>query len=566
MKNKIASVALLALLAGSLVGCANAGTEVAFQPGSSIVIGEQAQLENLNSGVATGIASSQAAANLAYLTMPSFYGHASSGELLANSDFGTVTRVSNTTVDYKLTGKARWSDGKPVTGNDLNLSVVAAKTGFDSVTGAGFNTNLHATSLAQAHVITVSANELKLSYSQVPADWQTNLPITAPAHLIAPNGLATTAGVAEAAKNYNEYSAFTVAGVAQTVAKQRLITAGAYLIKSASPKQVRLVHNPNFVWGQKPVVDKITIDYFNGPGKLLAALKSGAVDLATPQETATTSWQQISDAVGAAKGTSVKGVGPNNELVVLNHNTGATFSADTYNGDSTKAQLLAMGFMHFIPRSGIYNTLLAGSALSKTDSFAFANGSSNYSSSVEQNGTSSYAFQNQELAQENWQKAGFARKLTVRVLFDSNNPRGQLEYAQLAQWGKVSGFNIQNVSTNNVNAVLLSGGWDVLIGAFPRADQSLATAAALGGGLDGLSAKKLNSALTALGKEPDPAKRSGLLSALDQQLVASYAGLPLFELPSMIYTAKKLGEYQPNLGLQNLTWGYPFWSVSTASK
>ena len=80
----------------------------------------------------------------------------------------------------------------------------------------------------------------------------------------------------------------------------------------------------------------------------------------------------------------------------------------------------------------------------------------------------------------------------VRVLFDSNNPRGQLEYSQLAQWGKVSGFNIQNVSAANVNQVLLSGGWDLYIGTFPRLESSLQTVAQLAGPLNGATLPKLN--------------------------------------------------------------------------
>jgi len=566
LRKLLVGIALLAFLGGSLVGCANQSTDVSFTPGSSLTIGQQWLLENANAGVASSLGGSTAASELAILTMPTFYGHAADGTLIANTDFGTVTRKSDTTVTYKLTGKAKWSDGKPVSGSDLNLSVVAATSGFDATTQTGFESRLHSTSLALARVVKVSQTELTLKYPVVPADWQTNLPITAAAHVVAPNGLSTPQSIAEAGKNYTQLTAFALNGVAQAVDLKNFPTAGAYLVTELKADTIFLAHNPEYSWGQAPTVDKLTIKLFNGAGALLKAIKLGSVDLAAPTDTASTSWQQISQLIGSAKGKLVKGIGPDNELVVLNHNAGATFAAATYNGDTAKAALLASGFMHYVPRAGIYSTLLAGSALTKTDSFAFANGTSNYNSSVEQNGTKAYQFQNQELAQEKWQKAGFARKLVVRVLFDSNNPRGQLEYSQLAQWGKVSGFNIQNVSTANVNQALLLGGWDVYIGSFARLDQSPETVAQLSGSLTGLNNGKLSAEIAGLAKITDTTKRAAALSQIERQLIANYAGLPLFELPSMIFTSKKLSKYQANIALQNLTWGYPFWSVSASSK
>ena len=576
---KLAATAVLASsLAATLVialsGCTSTAT-VAFVPGTQLVLGEQAPLQNLNSAVAADSASSRVSQELAYLTMPAFFGYDANGNPVANQGFGSVELGSGNTVVYKLTGKAKWTDGQPVTGEDLNLSVVAATNPYDPVALTGLQSNLQFTSLASAAVTSVSKTGLTLKYTKVPADWQTNLPITAAAHLVDPTNTLATAGAApsaEVAANYFAQTAFSIDGNSQKVESKYLATAGAYKIVKASSGSVSLVHNADFNWGPAATIDKLTIKFFTSGSALLTAVKAGQVDVAAPLETAGTSWTQIQDAVKAAPGTATTGIGPNNEVVLLNHGAGSAFAAATYNGDATKAKLLSEAFQHFIPRAGIYSTLLSGSALNKTDSFVFGYGSSDYSASTQQNGTSALQFQNAELAQELWQRAGFARTIKVRVLFDAANPRAQLEYSQLAQWGKVSGFTMQNFSADNVNSVLQTGGWDIYIADLPRLGLSVGSLESVSGALTHIDDSKiiaLNGKLAkalAAAKSPDLAKQAATLSALDKELVASFAGLPVFELPSTFYTSKRASAFKPSMAQQFATWGYPYWSVSASAK
>jgi hypothetical protein len=66
--------------------------------------------------------------------------------------------------------------------------------------------------------------------------------------------------------------------------------------------------------------------------------------------------------------------------------------------------------------------------------------------------------------------------------------------------------------------------------------------------------------------QPDLAKQAATLSALDKELVASFAGLPVFELPSTFYTSKRASAFKPSMAQQFATWGYPYWSVSASAK
>ena len=572
--NAVLAASLVATLVLALTGCSSA-TTATFVSGSQLVVGEQAPLQNLNSAIALDSASTRVSQELAYLTMPAFYSYDSAGVPVANKEFGSVELGSGNTVVYKLTGKAKWTDGQPVTGEDLNLSVVAATNPFDSVAQTGFQSSLQFTSLAQAAVSSVTKTGLTLKYSKVPADWQTNLPITAAAHLVDPtNSLATPGALpsAEVASNYLLQTAISIDGNSQKVNSKYLATAGAYKIVEASSNSVSLVHNPDFNWGPPATIDKLKLRFFNNGSELLNALQAGKVDIAEPMETATTSWAQIQKSVKSAPGNATTGIGPNNEFVLLNHGGGSAFAASTYNGDANKAKLLSEAFQHFIPRAGIYSLLLSGSALNKTDSFVFGYGTSDYSASTQQNGTAALQYQNAELSQELWQKAGFARTIKVRVLFDAANPRAQLEYSQLAQWGKVSGFTIQNVSADNVNGVLQTGGWDVYIADLPRLGHNVGSIASVAGALTHIDDSKIYvltgklAKALATAKSPDLAKQASNLSALDKQLVETFAGLPVFELPSTIYMSKKASAFKPSMAQQFATWGYPYWSVSASGK
>lgn len=563
MKKSLGLVAAVALLASLFSGCSAQNTPT-FVAGTHLTIGFQAPLKNLNAGVATDLPSQSAAQELAYLTMPSFFTADELGNLTPNLEFGTVKLLGGNKVSFELTGKAKWSDGKPVTGQDLELSVLAATSKFEPESLTGFESSLRFTSLATAQVSKVSDRGITLKYRQVPADWQTNLPVTVASHLLNPSGgELNTSSVAAA---YSAKTAFENQGVRQKVEGKYLVSAGAYKIVKASESQVSLVHNPDFNWGPSATIDTLKLKFFPNANGLLKALNARQIDLAAPVESATASRDQIKEAMKSAGGETTSGIGTQNESVLLNHGLGSAFNSATYNGDSKKSKFLASAFVSLIPRAGIYSTLLSNSALNKTDSFAFDFGSSEYSSSVQQNGTATHQFQNAELAQEKWQKAGFERTIKIRVLFDSDNPRGQLEYSQLAQWGKVSGFTIQNVSTQNVYDVLNTGAWDVYLATHTRFSHGFSSVSQLTGALNGLEAKEIQPLLSKLSKNPVAAEQAATLSELEKLLISNYVGLPLFELPRTVYCSKKLADYKPSLNQQFATWGYPYWSVSASGK
>jgi hypothetical protein len=96
--------------------------------------------------------------------------------------------------------------------------------------------------------------------------------------------------------------------------------------------------------------------------------------------------------------------------------------------------------------------------------------------------------------------------------------------------------------------------------------ENLGAVSALTGSLNGLNVTAIDSTVEKIAKSPVAAEQSANLSSLEKQLISNYVGLPLFELPSRIFTSKRASGFKPNLNQQFTTWGYPYWSVSTSSK
>jgi len=371
-------------------GCATPPPPDGLISGSSLTIGEAGLLTNLNPGVYGTPAGERAAQDLAELTRPQFYIHDETGNLTANTDFGTVTRSADGTVTYKLSGKAKWSDGVPVDAADLAVSWLAAT----SSQSPGYSSYLSRTSLALSSGIDLLPDGVKVHYSRPIPDWQTNLPITVPAHLLGKLALPSasltdgaseklvtdelTAKVATVnggllASAFATAFATTTNGTATTSADaSATITAGPYKIQSATATKVVLVADPAFAAGPKARVAKVVIDGFSTSDELAAAIQAKTVDLAAPQASTANDLSKLASLAKTAGFKSAAGATGRNEVMLLNHGAGSAFSADTWGNDSTQLAAAQEGAFEFMPRAGIWNVLAGTPGILKSNSLVLA--------------------------------------------------------------------------------------------------------------------------------------------------------------------------------------------------
>src|SRR6185437_6339742 len=128
------AVALAAAAPGALTGCSgSAAGQVDY-----VVDGA---LDSYNTNTASGAASAGAQAFARTLT--GFGYHGPDGQVVADHDFGTISVVGGAPLvhDYQIAANAVYSDGKPVTCDDLVLAW-AAQSGkfpaFEAATQAGY--------------------------------------------------------------------------------------------------------------------------------------------------------------------------------------------------------------------------------------------------------------------------------------------------------------------------------------------------------------------------------------------------------------------------------------------
>jgi peptide/nickel transport system substrate-binding protein len=579
VKRTLGFAAVVALAAAAISGCASLGGQAKLVAGSSLVIGEAGTFVSINPGVYAPTGSQQALADLAVLTRPSFYTHDASGGLVENTNFGSVSRASDNTVTYTLTGKAKWSDGVPVDAADLVVSWLAAT----DPQLPGFAGSLRQTSLALSDKLTLLTNGVKIHFTQAVPDWKTALPVTVPAHLLGKLAQPTANLTDAAAEKFitdriggdgtsSEFGAVSTAfasafnpvadGSNTGLAANLLISAGAYQIESASAASVVLKANPNFGAGPAATVAKVTINGYDGQASLVQALAAKKVDLAAPQASTMFSLTQAEDQAKSGGLHTLVGDSGQNEVALLNYGAGSAFNSGTWQGNAKQLLAARLGVFKFMPRAGIWTVLAGTAGISKTNSLVLSNKDGNYQATTNQNGTSAFAFQNAESSAEGWQAAGFGRTIPLRVLFDANSSRGQLEYTEFSKLGKLGGFDVQSVSSNNPAAVLASGQWDVYITNLPRLNSDLTALATAVGSLTGFHSDAASAIVAKVAAGGAVAGSTSDQLALDKALVAGYYGLPLFQLDNLVVWSDKLQGYSGKPANQSVAWGYSNWSVS----
>lgn len=127
-------VATLAAAPGALTACSgSAAGQIDYIVDGTLV--------TYNSNTVTGAASAGAQAFARTLT--GFGYHGPDGQVVADHDFGTISMVGGSplVLDYQVADNAVYSDGKPITCDDLVLAWAARSgrfPGFDAVSQAGF--------------------------------------------------------------------------------------------------------------------------------------------------------------------------------------------------------------------------------------------------------------------------------------------------------------------------------------------------------------------------------------------------------------------------------------------
>jgi peptide/nickel transport system substrate-binding protein len=221
---------------------------------------------NTNTVVGAASAGAQAFAR----TLTGFGYHGPDGQVVADHDFGTISVVGGAplVLDYQIADNAVYSDGKPVTCDDLVLSWAAQSgrfPGFDAATQAGYSdiANIDCMPGQKKARVSFIPDRSVIDYTQLFA--ATSM---MPSHVIADQlnvdvtaALLTNKGpvVDQIAKLWN-----TTWDLKPGVDLKRFPSSGPYKIQSVlDGGAVALVANDRW-WGPKPITKRITV-WTQGP-------------------------------------------------------------------------------------------------------------------------------------------------------------------------------------------------------------------------------------------------------------------------------------------------------------
>ncbi|MEN9752824.1 MAG: hypothetical protein RL670_515 [Actinomycetota bacterium] len=572
---RFGAAALMAASAISLTGCSASDS---IQAGTQISIGEVRGLDSLNPDVATSLQAKAPNADLGQLTTVGFYTSDAAGNLVPNEAFGTAKVIETFpfTVSYSLSGSATWSDGTKVDATDLLLSWLSAsqseKYGFHSIRAdSGLR---YATAVPR---LSTDLNSLTVQFTRPVSDWRTAIYPSVPAHLVTKRAFPSFKLDARAAKsrfvqavntgNKNDlteiakqYSgAFSLVD-GHKVSTKNLVGAGPYLVASADAVAgVKLTANPAFSWGNRPRVETVNVHYYDDALAMIADIQIGKLDVAAPIESGAAQIQEIQ---GLAKKADLHfgvGLSQNIDTIQLNLRKGSVFA----DGTSEKTAAIREAFLLSIPVGRIAATINIDYPVQAAKSFFYAPDDVSYPSVTKQNNSSAFAFQNLEKASQLLNSVGVDvhKPVSVRVLFNTANPRELAVWGELSKISKQIGFELVNSGVTDPLAHKAVGDYDAMIIEQPLFAQ-LGFAAVDSVDTSNFASPGFEDLAKQLGKESKASAQKALAAKLDSALFAAGYGLPLYQTPTIVVYSRHVSGVSLSPFGNSSVWGYWNWHSS----
>ncbi|MFC5500998.1 ABC transporter family substrate-binding protein [Lysinimonas soli] len=421
-------------------------------------------MNTMNSFTATNYATYNS--NVSYLYQGvGFNYYDNSPKLVKNPAFGTYKKLSDSplTVQYTINDGVKWTDGTPVDAADMILAWGSSITKYNDPKGVNFG-SINAGSgldyVTKMPKIGSDGRTITLTYDKPYVDWEI-LPAITPnipsavlweeAGIDKKTGKDAQDAVVKAFKDDDTSTLTKLAKIWKTgfdmtstpKDAKLLTTYGPYKVQSLTKQYVTLVSNPDFTWGPKPKIAKITVRFIPDQTAQVQALQNGELSVLYGQATA--------DTVSALKGASgIKSTTTPTatfEHVDLTFNNNGPFDPATYGGDAQKALEVRQAFFKVIPRQQMLERLITPISpnVKLDDSSLFLPGQQGYDESVKNNGSSDYQTVDVAAAKALLAKAGVTGPVTVRFAYANDNPRRQGEFQLIQASAKDAGFNVVDV-------------------------------------------------------------------------------------------------------------------------
>jgi peptide/nickel transport system substrate-binding protein len=513
--------------------------------------------------------------NQLYLTQAQNWYYDKDLKLTNNDSFMkcTVTSKKPLTIQYTINKDAKWSDGVPVTAEDLLMTWISNSGNFNTGEVAtdddgnplpnkgnvvAFDSSSPGLALVKQFP-TISADHKTMTtvFTEPFVDYQLNINIGVAAHAVAEKALgikdptAAVAALVKAAKTKDNASLAKIANTwntgfdftAMPTDPLLYLSNGPYVLSDFKANQFETFKiNPNYTWGPKPSVETITIQYAPDPTAAVQSLANGELQIINPQATA-----DVLKGATALKSQGVEvinGSGGTYEHVDLAENNKGPFDPAKYGGDAAKAADVRNAFLKTIPRQDIIDRLIKplNPAATIRNSFTQVPGSPTYDAMIAANGMNAFDKVDIAGAKALLAKAGVTGTVNVRFMYAANNPRRASEYQLIAASAKQAGFNVidaknanwssQLTNTKIYDAVLF--GWQNSTTGVAQNPPNFLSGAAGQNNFYGYKNANVDKWMNQLNVTTDAATQTKLLTDTEKQLVKDGFGTILFQFPDII--------------------------------
>lgn len=574
-----APIAIAAIAAMAVAGCTTTGETPTTATGGTITVAEVNELTGFNPNSSVGNLDMNS--KLAGYTRSGFFYLDDTLNIIPDESFGTVEKTSDDplVVKYTLADTATWSDGTPVTADDMMLAWAVQSGYFNDATSddegnvtsgttyfdyAGDTSGL---GLADKPVIGDDNMSITLTYSEPYADWQLVNPIDAPAHVVAEQAGVDIADVlaamesmprgdaaspAEANPDLKAFADFWNTGFDATSLpsdKSLYLSSAAMVLDSWVPKQsITLVKNTEYKGDLVPSVDKIVVRFIGDAQAQVTALQNGEVDVINPQASADT----ISSLQALDNVTTL---------------TGDQFSYDhldlSFNTPVFKDANVREAFLKVVPRQQILDAIVTpqNPDAELDNSQLFFPGTDGYAATIKVNGSD--AFNTVDVEGAKALLAGATPE--VRIMYNTKNPNRVASFQAIQASAEQAGFKIVDAGAENWGSLLGSGTYDATIFGWISSGVGVAGVPQIfgttgGGNFSGYSNAEVDKLATQLQVTLEKADQDAIQVEIDTLLWQDFYGVPLFVAPGVMAHSDSVTGVVYYPGQAGVGWNYWEWA------
>lgn len=503
-------------------------------------------LVTYNANTVTGAAS--AAAQAFARTLTGFGYHGPDGQVVADHDFGTISVVGGAplVLDYQVADNAVYSDGKPITCDDLVLAWAAQAGRFPGFNGA-----------SQAGFVDIAAIDCQPGQKKARVSFAPDRTVV----------------------DYTQLFTATQIMPSHVIADELGVDVTTALLSNNAPVIARIAQLWNTTWDLKPGLDTKHFPS-SGPYKIESVMDGGAVVLvandrwwgAKPMTKRITVWPQKADIQDRVNDQSADIVD------VAVGSSGSLATPDNYRRTDSASDGIEQ--LIFAPRGRFADSLVRRAVASCTPRDVIARDARSPIANARLHTAAEDAIARAENVPEAGQfvksnpdaarAALGGAPLTVRVGYRAPNARLAAIVGAIAKACAPAGIKISDVTSDSTGPQTLKDGHiDVLLASTGGATGSGSTGSSAldayalhtgnGNNLPGYSNGQIDGIISALAVSADPAEQVRLLAESAPVLWKDMPTLPLYRQQRSLLASKKMYAVSSNPTRWGAGWNMDRW-------